>query len=109
MPMTATGPRSKAQEPPPGYLDGCTHFPDRFGKVEHRDICDDHDRACWAERRFLPACGYHARWAWRIMVRHARNWPWQLVAWPMAAAGFVALMTVGWLWWRGRPRWDVQR
>lgn len=92
---------------PDGYMDGCTWCPDRLGRVSHRHVCDEHDRACWTERHLIDAVGYHFKWAEGIVRAHARNWPWQPVAFALALAGLIALLTVGWIWWRGRPRWDA--
>ena len=84
---------------PEGYVDGCTLGPQAFGKVNHADICNEHDRLWW-EKRTLPR-KFRADWMWsvRIVKRHARNGLWIFPAILYAVLGFIFLNTAGWYFW----------
>lgn len=93
--------------PPAKYLDGCTLAPDRLGAIYHGDICIDHDRAYWHKRRAVDKIAADVRWAYRIIRRHSRNkWYWFAAAILLANIGFIALSTVGTIFWVSRHRWD---
>ena len=85
---------------PDGYVDGCTLGPQRFGKVSHADICNQHDIDWWNCRTVLAAFDANCAWSFRIVRRHAGNGLWVLPAMVYAGLGFVFLNTVGWFWWR---------
>ena len=38
---------------PEKYLDGCTYFPNKFGKVDHSIVCFAHDMDYWYKRTVL--------------------------------------------------------
>lgn len=93
------------RQPPSDYMDGCTLAPNRLGRVSHRDICDEHDRAYLTDRTLLKKTLADLRWAGRIIWRHRFNWFWQPVAVALAVAGFIVLTFVGGWLWKARPRW----
>ena len=90
--------------PPDIYMDGCTMFPDRFGRVSHRPACDLHDSRCWRWRDPFRKILADIGWTYDVIATHWRNWPWQFVAVPAALVGFVGLMTAGWWFWKRRHR-----
>lgn len=87
--------------PPDSYLDGCTCFFDRFGKVSHVDVCNEHDGDWWYKRTALEKIGADWRFSVRLARRHLTNTPWQPVA-LLSAVGALALFwsPIGWvMWW----------
>jgi hypothetical protein len=84
---------------PHGYQDGCTLGPQRFGRVDHSDICNEHDRAWWEHRNLHNK--FRSDWIWsaRIIRRHAGNGLWIFPAILFAVLGFVFLNTIGWWYW----------
>lgn len=91
---------------PPSYLDGCTLAPNRLGKVSHRDICDDHDRAYWLRRTLVDKIAADLRWAGRIIWRHRANFFWQPIALGLAVVGFIGITTLGGVMFKLRHRHD---
>lgn len=83
----------------PGYVDGCTIGPQAFGKVNHADICNQHDVDWWENRNLHNKLRADWLWSVRIVRRHARNGLWIIPAFIYALAGFVFLNTAGWYFW----------
>lgn len=88
----------------PDYLDGCTLFPDRFGPVSHRHVCDAHDRRYWLWRDPWRKVWADCLWSAGIVRAHLTNTPWQPVALIAALIGWAGLMTAGWWFWKRRHR-----
>lgn len=84
---------------PDDYIDGCTIGPQGFGKVSHKDICDEHDRLWWEKRNLHNKIRADWIWSIRIIKRHARNGWWVAPAILYSVGGFVFLNTAGWYWW----------
>lgn len=92
---------------PEDYLDGCTYFPDKFGKVDHTIICLAHDVDYWYNRTFLEKIKADIEWFVGINRIHIINTlPWRVVAFFASFMGFLALSTFGIYFWLKRPKWD---
>lgn len=92
---------------PEDYLDGCTMFPDKFGKVDHSIICLVHDVDYWYNRTVLGKIKADIDWLVGINRIHMINTlPWRSVVLLSSIVGFVGLSTFGWYFWSRRSRWD---
>lgn len=92
---------------PEDYLDGCTYFPDKFGKVDHSIICLGHDLDYWYNRTVLGKIKADIDWLVGINRIHMINTlPWRIVVLLSSIAGFVVLSTFGWYFWSRRSKWD---
>lgn len=98
--------RHSTSDPPPGYLDGCTCFPDKFGKVSHRDACMAHDITYWRTNKFSIKIGADVVWAYHVNYIHrtqnTRLWAFfiSIITYP----ALLALMTVGTIFWLRKDR-----
>lgn len=97
-----------SKEPPILYLDGCTMFPNTFGKVSHKDVCDQHDRDYWNDRTLLRK--FAADWRWFVSLNRTHlknNHPiWMTVVFPCSVFGLVGLSVFGLYFWRRRHEFD---
>lgn len=95
------------EEPPHEYMDGCTLFPDRLGKVSHVDVCHRHDWRYWNERTLIGKLKADLEWATSLNSAHRHNTiAWRLAALSLSIAGFAALSTAGLWFWARRHRFD---
>lgn len=94
--------------PPDFYMDGCTMFPDTFGKVSHKEVCDRHDRDYWNDRTILGKLKADLMWAIRLTRVHltAGNFLWLPVIIPASLVGFVGLSIFGLYFWQRRHEYD---
>lgn len=84
---------------PPEYIDGCTIGPQKFGSVDHSDICNEHDFWWWEKRTLLQKVYSDGVWAIKMIRRHSTNGLWIIPATTYAVVGFIVLNTGGWYWW----------
>ena len=105
--IDTTPPAEIAASIPREYLDGCTLFPDRFGKISHKHICIQHDIDYWTKRTAVAK--FKSDWLWFVGINktHAINTTrWRVAAFVSTIVGLIALTTVGWFFWKTRSRWD---
>jgi hypothetical protein len=94
---------------PEKYLDGCTCFPDKFGKVSHRHVCDMHDIDYWSKRTIPEKIVADIRWTIYLNKAHKQNTLfWRIIVFFASIVGFIGLSTFGWYFWNIRHRWDVK-
>ena len=94
---------------PEKYFDGCTYFPDSFGKVSHRHVCDIHDIDYWTERTILGKIAADIRWTLNLNKAHKQNTTfWRIIVFFASIVGFIGLSTFGLYFWARRYRWDLQ-
>lgn len=92
---------------PEKYLDGCTFFPDKFGKVDHSIICLVHDVDYWYSRTVLGKIKADIDWLVGINRIHMINTlRWRSVVLLSSIVGFIGLSTFGWYFWARRHKWD---
>ena len=91
------------------YLDGCTYFPDSFGKVSHTHVCLIHDVDYWYGRTVLNKIAADIRWTLGLNRAHKQNTLfWRIVVFFASLIGFVGLSTFGWYFWSIRETWDTK-
>lgn len=92
---------------PEKYLDGCTYFPNKFGKVDHSIVCFAHDMDYWYKRTVLGKIKADIDWLVGINRIHMINTlTWRSVVLLSSIVGFIGLSTFGWYFWSRRSRWD---
>lgn len=91
---------------PSDYLDGCTFFPDAFGKVSHKSVCTAHDAAYWHSDKFAQKLKADWLWFYRLNRTHiTQNNPfWWVVTVPASVIGLVGITTVGSIMWARKDR-----
>lgn len=95
---------------PSDYLDGCTYFPDRFGKISHRHVCIEHDKRYWYYRTVPDKFVADFIWFRDINKAHKNNTLfWKIAAIISSVLGYVALSTFGWYFWRRRAKYDKNK
>jgi len=95
------------EEIPDAYLDGCTFFPDSFGKISHKYVCTIHDMDYWFCRTFFSKVAADIRWTINLNKAHKKNtFFWRIVVLFASIVGFIGLSTVGLYFWKIRYRWD---
>lgn len=96
------------KKPPEIYMDGCTMFPNAFGKVSHKEVCDRHDSDYWNDRTIGGKLAADLLWAMRLNKTHlkAGNWLWMPIVFPASIVGFCGLTVFGLYFWRRRHEYD---
>jgi hypothetical protein len=96
-----------SKEIPKTYLDGCTFFPDKFGKISHKYVCDIHDIDYWLCRTLISKIMADIRWTIGLNKAHRKNtFFWRVVVLFASIVGFMALSTGGLYFWKIRHMWD---
>ena len=89
------------------YLDGCTLFPDKFGKVSHRHICTEHDIDYWVDRTALGKVAADWKWLINLNKAHKENkLHWRIIVFTVSIPAYITLSTVGWYFWKQRDKFD---
>lgn len=96
--------------PPETYLDGCTLFPNSFGRVSHRAVCHQHDLDYWNDRTFVKKVKADFRWAYRLNKVH---WKYNSKAWAITVTlispfALTGLLIGGSIMWNYRHRFDKE-
>lgn len=92
---------------PDKYLDGCTLFPDRFGKISHKHVCIKHDIDYWTKRTALNKLVSDWEWLVNLNKAHTKNTLyWRPVIFIVSVLAYFALSTAGWYFWLNRPKFD---
>jgi hypothetical protein len=99
-------PKDIAQSVPVDYLDGCTFFPDKFGKVSHKHVCIEHDIDYWTKRTVLDKIISDFKWLININKAHKSNTViWRPTILLLTSLAYIALSTFGWYFWLRRHKW----
>ena len=92
---------------PDAYLDGCTYFPDSFGKISHRYVCMIHDIEYWTNRTIIGKIFADVRWTISLNKAHKENTLfWRIIVFFASLVGLVGLSTFGLYFWKIRSKWD---
>ena len=100
-------PEDIAKSVPVDYLDGCTLFPDKFGKVSHKHVCIQHDIEYWTKRTALDKLISDFKWLINLNKAHKTNkLYWRIIVFIISIPAYIALNTAGWYFWLNRPKFD---
>lgn len=95
------------EEIPEAYLDGCTFFPDSFGRISHKHVCMIHDIDYWFDRTLIAKIQSDFRWLVNLNKAHVLNKIyWRILVFFASILGFLALSTFGLIFWKIRHQWD---
>lgn len=98
-------PRLGRSSPPEWYVDGCTFFPNKLGRISHKHICNEHDKNYWTRRLFVDKFVSDFQWFIGINKVHFKynRFYWFIVSVILTTLGYMVLSTFGWLFWKGKP------